>query len=298
MNCNTTHYRANSSSVPGDPTKKKLLEDNVTSDLIDKVAAQPNTRALFIGLTNLDSGRFVKIDMKKIANGVKTGRFSSKTQRDDCYRAVIDGATAIEVAFSPAFIDGEMYGDGGVRQHVFLVSPKRVLPRGVDMHKVTLRMIMLIHGDLGVPDQTPGVEGATGVKNGVVYVAQRAASIFTDQVLKSSIRIANAIAVDPAAALGEGAKDLPKFDPFYAAASKAACDCRQLPEVRPCVETSSAGADIFCQPYMKCLADKGRVDGMSYAKTGNWEKFEIVPLGSEPVCPGAPRVSGQRPRFQ
>ena len=27
MNCNTTHYRANSSSVPGDPTQLRTLQD-------------------------------------------------------------------------------------------------------------------------------------------------------------------------------------------------------------------------------------------------------------------------------
>ena len=277
--------------------KQKLLRDNITSELIDKVAAQPDSRALFIGLTNLDSGRFVKIDMKKLARGDKTGAFASRAQRDDCYRAVIDGATAIEVAFPPVFIDGQMYGDGGVRQHVFLVSPKRVLPRGVDIHKITVNMIMLIHGDLGVSDETPGVNNAKGVKNGVTDVALRAASIFTDQVLKASIRIANAIAVDPASVLGSGAHSLPTFKPYYAAARDAACRCRQLPEVQKCLAPSSAGADIFCQPYMKCLADKGRADGKSYASTGTWQKFESIPLDSEPVCPGLPPAPRLRPHY-
>ena len=40
MNCNTTHYRANSSSVPGDPTPEGITEtlkivDDRTDDFID-----------------------------------------------------------------------------------------------------------------------------------------------------------------------------------------------------------------------------------------------------------------------
>ena len=279
--------------------KQALLKKNITTEIIDEVATHRGTRTLFIGLANLDSGRFVKVDMTKLANGFTDGKFASLAQRDDCYRAVIDGATAIEVAFPPVFIDGEMYGDGGVRQHLFLVSPKNVLPPGVDMSKVSLRTIMLIHGDLGVEDETPGVGGATGVKNGVAYVAERAADIFTDQVLKASIRLANAIAREPGVVMGEYAKKLPKFETFYASASGAACECRKREEVKAkCLATSSGGADIFCQPYMQCLEQMGEEDGRRYASTGQWQAFDNLPLSSEPVCAGAPRVPRLQPHFK
>lgn len=44
MNCNTTHYRANSSSVPGDPTelKRKVSE---TVDDAKKAAAEAGDKA-------------------------------------------------------------------------------------------------------------------------------------------------------------------------------------------------------------------------------------------------------------
>jgi hypothetical protein len=84
----------------------------------------------------------MRVGHSKAEGPVREGRHDqARAQRDDCYRAVIDGATAIEVAFPPVFIDGEMYGDGGVRQHVFLVSPKNALPPDTDMSNVTLRMI-------------------------------------------------------------------------------------------------------------------------------------------------------------
>lgn len=282
--------------------KQAFLKRNLSTEIIDAVAAYHHTRSLFVGMANLDSGRFVKIDMTKLAKGFQDGMFTSIAQRDDCYRAVIDAATAVEVAFQPVFIDGEMYGDGGVRQHVFLVSPKNVLPHDSDMSRVTLRMIMLIHGDLGVSDETPVDGGSKGVKNGVLYVAERAASVFTDQVLKASIRLANAIAKEPHVVMGEQARKLPRFETFYASAWRAACECRKLAPVQEqCLRTTAAGADIFCPPYMQCLAEKGERDGQTFALTGHWQRFEDLPLGSEPVChgvPNVPRVRGVRPSFK
>jgi hypothetical protein len=168
------------------------------------------------------------------------------------------------------------------------------------MSRVTLRMIMLIHGDLGVSDETP-VGGGKGVKNGVLYVAERAASVFTDQVLKASIRLANAIAKEPGVIMGAHAARLPKFETYYASAWHAACECRKRPEVAPCTGTTSAGADIFCPPYMRCLAEKGEEEGRLFALTGRWQRYEDLPLGSEPVCagvPDVPRMRGARPSFK
>jgi hypothetical protein len=294
--------------------KQAMLEKNITSEIIDAVAEQRGKRALFVGLANLDSGRFISVDMTRLANGLNETKnnpdgseeklFKSKAQRDECYRAVIDGATAIEVGFPPVFIDGMMYGDGGVREHTFLVSPRRVAPElsNAAMHRVKLRMIMLIHGDFGVRDFTPGIDkGEKGVANGVLYIAQRAASIFTDQVLKASIRRVNALASDPVLVLGEKytvfgvpANELPKFTPYYASSSKAACECRSEADVRPCIDSQ----DSFCPPLMRCLAKRGRDEGKELASSGNWQKFEDLPLGSEPVCPGSPSMPRQRPTLR
>src|SRR5262249_37057874 len=152
---------------------------------------------------------FVRIDMVKLANGFG----SNTTQRDDCYRAVIDAATAVEVLFAPRFIDGHMMGDGGVRQYVFLVSPSEAPAAAATLSKVKLRAFALVHGDLEV---TPVPEKK--VDNGLLSVARRVATIFTDQSLKSSIRLSNALGLDPAAVVGdEKAKGLPRFKTKYAA---------------------------------------------------------------------------------
>ena len=99
--------------------------------------------------------------MTRLANGFNDGKFTSKSQRDDCYRAVIDGATAIEVAFPPVFIDSGMYGDGGVRQQVFLASPKNALA-GHGHEQGHLAHDYADPRRYGVQDDTPGVDGAAG----------------------------------------------------------------------------------------------------------------------------------------
>ena len=44
MNCNTTHYRANSSSVPGDPTSCQRFDTNVQVVGFDEIAALYRTQ--------------------------------------------------------------------------------------------------------------------------------------------------------------------------------------------------------------------------------------------------------------
>ena len=108
----------------------------------------------------------------------------------------------------------------------------------------------------------------------MLYVAQRSASIFTDQVLKASIRLANAIAREPDAVMGEHAGKLPKFETFYASASHAACECRKLPEVAS--QCTPSTADIFCQPYMRCLEQKGIFATGAYVSDTGQPIFLVV----------------------
>jgi predicted acylesterase/phospholipase RssA len=253
--------------------KKALLARYITSDVIDRVARQPEERRLYIGFVNLDSGRFIRIDMVKLAQGI-----GDKAVRDDCYRGVIDAATAIEVAFPPAFIDGQMLGDGGARHHLFLVDPSYLDPTA-DLRDVKLRLISLVHGDLDAGSQT--------TTNGVLQIAERVGSIFTDQTLKDSIILSSVLATHPEVIVGDdNAEKLPRFEPFLAAAEQAACKCKQETQGQCGSETTGGGADIFCRPYMQCLARAGEMDGRSYASTGKWLPIEALNLGSQPVaCP-------------
>jgi len=248
--------------------KQKFLQKYLTTDVINRVANAPEERRLYVGFANLDSGEFLRIDMVALAKGT----FESTSRRDDCYRAVIDAATAQEIAFPPVFIDGHMMADGGVRQHVFLVSPDQVEPN-VDMSRLKLRSIALVHGNLEITPMPNGVD------NGILGIAGRSASIFTDQSLKSSVRLSNALSHDPAVVVGPAkAKKLPRFETYYGAAAKAACSCD--------AETRSQcnPNDLFCHAFMQCLAVAGEKEGAAAASTGKWLEIGDLDLGSKPSC--------------
>jgi hypothetical protein len=253
--------------------KRALLKKYIDTDVIDLVAGAEEGRYLYIGIVDLDKGEFKRINMVKLARELKGNN------RDECFRAVIDASSATEVAFEPVFIDSVMYGDGGVRRHLFLVSPETIKtgtqPR--DLSGTAYRSFALIHGDLEVEPQTTG--------NGLLSISERTASIFTDQTLKDSVRLNNALATHPDAVVGEeAAKRMPRFYAYYAAASAQACRCKKETEDQCKSSSTSGGADIFCQPYMKCLSDAGERDGKTYASTGHWLPFEDMNLGSGPSC--------------
>ena len=68
MNCNTTHYRANSSSVPGDPTGKLVFEfKSPHSDTVFGVCFSPDGKMLascgadkFVKTWEVPGGKFIK----------------------------------------------------------------------------------------------------------------------------------------------------------------------------------------------------------------------------------------------
>src|SRR5258708_4267460 len=126
-----------------DTAGKTTLLQNINSELVERVRGAPLNRGLYVGIANLDSSEFVRIDMKKLANG----NFENEAQRVGCYKAVIDAATAVEVVFPPVFIDGHMMGDGGVRPHVFLVFPHQASPNS-DISKIPFSSFSLRSGNL------------------------------------------------------------------------------------------------------------------------------------------------------
>ncbi|MBS0220038.1 MAG: patatin-like phospholipase family protein [Proteobacteria bacterium] len=255
--------------------KQTFLRKYLTTDVINRVARAPEGRRLYVGFANLDSGEFLRIDMVALAKGT----FESTARRDDCYRAVIDAATAQEIAFPPVFIDGQMMADGGVRQHVFLVSPDQAQP-DADLSRLRLRTIALVHGNLEVTPMP------SGVKNGVLTIAERSASILLDQSLKSSVRLSNALSHDPAVVVGPAkAKTLPRFQTYYGAAAKAACSCDAA------TRSQCNPDDLFCHAFMQCLAAAGEKEGAAAASTGKWLEIGDLDLGSKPSCQLPARVS-------
>ena len=63
-----------------DTAGKTTLLQNINSELVKRVRGAPRNRGLYVGIANLDSGEFVRIDMKKLANGI----FENEAQRVGC----------------------------------------------------------------------------------------------------------------------------------------------------------------------------------------------------------------------
>lgn len=257
--------------------KDKLIADGLTSSAIQRVADSKG-RFLYIGIVDLDTGRFLRIDMVALA-----GTIQPKSLRDDCYRAVIGASSAIPIAFPPKFVDEMMLVDGGARRHLFLTE----LPDDAKKPGVVRRLYSFVHGDLDV--------GCTRTKNGVLQIAGRAAALFTDQGFKDSLRLSHQLAIE-AVPSSSGPATEPLFETYYSTAADAAQVC--APKLAECTKTGGALADDqFCNPFMNCLADRGREDGARYAQSGKWLEFRDLNLSSVPDC-RAPAVGAKAPNVQ
>ena len=104
----------------------RLVAKYVTPTILSAVAAEyAKGRALYIGTTDLDSGRPVSWNMGAIASSEAPGAL-------DLFRKVLVAATSIPGAVSPVMIDVEIEGkhfqemhvDGGVITQVFLYPPR------------------------------------------------------------------------------------------------------------------------------------------------------------------------------
>lgn len=253
--------------------KEQLIDSALTPELIDLVASAPPGRFLYLGVVDLDSGRFLRIDMVKLARSLP------KPRRDACYRGIVSASAAIPIAFPPRFIDGRMLTDGGARRHLFLTEiPADALKPGV-----TRRMFSFVHGDLDV--------GCAVTGNGLLPITARALELFSDQSFKDSLALSAAKASGPASATNP---ERLFQTSLYAAADRAAVSC--IAELTKCKPTSATlSEDLFCQPYMRCLADQGKVDGAASAgDVKRWRTVESLNLSSVPSCDAPNRVLRQR----
>lgn len=82
--------------------------------MIDRVAKEGLVgRRLFVGTTNLRTGRLKIWDLNDIARDSNPNRYRR-------YRNILLAATAIPVFFPPVDLDGELHCDGGARDELFL----------------------------------------------------------------------------------------------------------------------------------------------------------------------------------
>lgn len=245
--------------------KDALIRAIIHDGVVEQVANQEG-RFLHVGVVDMDSGRFMRIDMTKLAKTLPPAL------RGECYRAVIGASSAIPIAFAPTFVDGMMLVDGGARRHMFITEP----PAQAKQPGIARRIYLLLHSDLDA--------GCVTTRNGVLDIASRTADLTTDQGFKDSIMHTRELAMTPISAGPlEGS---PLFDVRYASAAAAAVAC--APERDACRKSGgSLAEDGFCMPFMNCLADKGKEDGATYARAGTWLQFDPGSLSSKPACMAA-----------
>ncbi|MEZ5445171.1 MAG: patatin-like phospholipase family protein [Gammaproteobacteria bacterium] len=274
--------------------KDKLLEDNIDDDLIKEVAAQAGDRQLVVGVVDVDTGEFLRVNMVKLA---KHGRY-------ECYRAVVGASAAVPIVFEPKFFQrnvrvwdkktkkwdwqyrkSSMLVDGGVRTVLFIDNFETSLMQAVP----TRRLFSIVHGELGVEDvedkDRPTPNGLLGIAGGVIRVV-------VDEHVKGSVFRLHYVATqaNPGAA----------FETYYADASEAACRCAEIREQK-CQSTFGVlDQDLFCKEFMNCLADRGYEDGIAYAvDSGKWVKEpRYLKIDSRPIACGTrpPDPLSDRPR--
>lgn len=240
--------------------KDALIRGFVTPELVDAVASEAKAkpvRKLLVGAVDIETGEFLKINLSQLAAD------TTNPNREACFEAAIGAASAIPLVFSPVFIDSRMLVDGGTRHHNFLHSIDPI-HMGRD---VTRRIFSIYHGEFRM--------GKTEVDNGILPLAKRTTTVITDQLIKDT-----AYRMDYVTRFGPENR---RFETYYADVREASKTCQ--PARATCLAGSGSAnkEDMFCRPYMVCIAAEGEKDARRVAGGNAWTRDLMKEyLGSAP----------------
>jgi predicted acylesterase/phospholipase RssA len=242
-------------SIYDSSPKAALIARVMPDDLIARVPpyADERHRGLYIGIVDLSSGDFYAVDMVKLARrGDREGY--------DCFRAVLNASSAIPIAFSPQVMKDGSYVDGGARSYLFLY--RLALDQGANFEE--RKVYAIVNGNLSVTPENP--------PHKLLPILQRTFEVTTDQLQKSAV-----IGIDYAAKVLA-----PKpFDTYYAAAAQATQACRAKAADAIKAECAPGGwmgaAPLFCTPFMRCLVEEGREEGLRQAWKRTPQEIGIAP---------------------
>ncbi len=129
-------------------------------------------RSAFVGTVNLDTSAFEVVDLARIA--------AEDPQAEPCIEEAILATSAIPGLFPPRSINGALYVDAGLRDHVFFAGVRQAIGRAKARGlRVQLNAYIIINGDLRAP--------VTPVDHNLRALALRSMSIITDQGLRKSV---------------------------------------------------------------------------------------------------------------
>ena len=129
-------------------------------------------RSAFVGTVNLDTSAFEVVDLARIA--------AEDPNAEPCIEEAILATSAIPGLFPPRNINGQLYVDAGLRDHVFFAGVRQAIGRAKARGlTVQLNAYIIINGDLRAP--------TSPVEHNLRSLALRSMSIITDQGLRKSV---------------------------------------------------------------------------------------------------------------
>jgi predicted acylesterase/phospholipase RssA len=164
---------ATSTSVLDPGPYESLVRRTVSDKFVKALAAKSGPRrSAFVGVVNLDSGRFEIIDLGRMAR--------EESNPKGCITEAILATSAIPLVFPPRHVNGDLFADAGLRDHLFLNAVRegirRATARGV---RTTTNAYIIINGNFGRLD--------TGVTNSLSGIATRSMAIASDEGLRKSV---------------------------------------------------------------------------------------------------------------
>jgi predicted acylesterase/phospholipase RssA len=152
---------------------ERLVRNTVSPQFVKALAAKSGeTSSTFVGVVNLDGGQFEIIDLGRMA----------REERDPqgCIAEAILATSAIPLVFPPRHVNGNLFADAGLRDHLFLNAVRegirRATARGAT---VRTNAYIVINGDFGRTDGK--------VTNSLPGIAARSMAIASDEGLRNSV---------------------------------------------------------------------------------------------------------------
>lgn len=123
------------------------LREFIDDAVIDRVGAEyPQGRSLWVGTTNLDTGRFHTWNLTYVAWRASQG----EPEFYELYRELVLASASIPMAVEPRYVHGYMHGDGGVLRNVFVPHMTGKLLLDESSADVRVEMFMILNGRLDV----------------------------------------------------------------------------------------------------------------------------------------------------
>ena len=242
---------------------------------IGRLKTMPTTKRLYVGTTNADDSTFYVADLKSIMDDVPD---APQTAAETCLSEAILASSAVPIMFTPRFIGGSMFMDGGTRAGMFstilLTDPD--VAAAIKSAGLTVDVTAIISGDMAGNNYPPPT---TPTANSIVKIGLAAEGALVDQMYKDSVYRTE---MDLEATF-------PVFSSRYTYLANATITSASFPA---CQHLPSQSENLFDPQFMTCIFDIGNAAWSDEPTL--WTAGKAVPYVSVP--PAAP-PSGTNPRM-